>query len=141
MTQRDPLDRFVSAQSGQYSLALHEIKQGCKRGHWVWFIFPQLKGLGFSQTSQYYGIAGLGEARAYAAHPVLGPRLKEITGALLALETNDVLAVMHHPDHLKLRSSMTLFALAVPDEPLFQQVLDKFYRGQMDPLTLGKLGM
>ena len=141
MTQRDPLDRFVSAQSGQYSLALHEIKQGCKRGHWVWFIFPQLKGLGFSQTSQYYGIAGLEEARAYAAHPVLGPRLKEITGALLALETNDVLAVMHHPDHLKLRSSMTLFALAVPDEPLFQQVLDKFYRGQMDPLTLGKLGM
>lgn len=141
MTQTNRLERFVAAQQGEYATALREVRQGRKRSHWIWYVFPQLKGLGFSQTSQYYGIADLAEAQAYAAHPLLGARLREITGALLTLDTGNIRAVMPHPDHLKLCSSMTLFALAVPEEPLFQRVLDKYYGGQMDRLTLNKLGL
>lgn len=141
MTQINRLDRFLAAQQGQYSTALREIRQGRKRTHWIWFVFPQIKGLGFSQAAQFYGLANLEEAKEYAAHPVLGARLREISGALLTLETNDIRTVMPHPDHLKLCSSMTLFALAAPDEPVFRQVLDKFYHGQMDRLTLNRLGM
>ena len=141
MTQTNRLERFLAAQQGEYATALLEVRQGRKRSHWIWYVFPQIRGLGFSQASQYYGIADLAEAQAYAAHPLLGARLREITEALLALETDNIRAVMPHPDHLKLCSSMTLFALAVPEEPLFQRVLDKYYGGQMDRLTLDKLGL
>ena len=141
MSNANRLERFVAAQQGEYSIALREIRQGRKRSHWIWYVFPQLKGLGFSQAAQFYGIADLEEAQAYAAHPLLGARLREISQELLKLETNDIRSVMPHPDHLKLCSSMTLFALAVPEEPVFRQVLDKFYLGQMDRLTLNRLGM
>ena len=111
------LDRFVKAQAYDYDAALREIRSGRKRSHWMWYIFPQLQGLGFSSTAQYYGIRDLEEAKAYIAHPVLGPRLKEISEALLGLDTRDPSAVMGYPDDLKLRSCMTLFELAAPEQP------------------------
>jgi uncharacterized protein (DUF1810 family) len=124
------LSRFTEAQAGGvYEKALAEIKAGLKRSHWMWFIFPQLKCLGFSSTAQYYGIADLAEAKAYLADPVLGSRLREISAALLALKTDSPYSVFGSPDDLKLRSSMTLFSLAAPEEKLFSQVLDKFYAG------------
>ena len=135
------LDRFVKAQAYDYDAALREIRSGRKRSHWMWYIFPQLQGLGFSSTAQYYGIRDLEEAKAYMAHPVLGPRLTEISEALLGLDTCDPSAVMGYPDDLKLCSSMTLFELAAPDQPVFGKVLDKFYGGRRDPLTLRLLGL
>ena len=135
------LDKFVTAQERDYSTALREIQNGRKRSHWIWYIFPQLQGLGFSQTAQYYGIRDLEQARDYMAHPVLGARLVEISEALLALESSNPGAVMGYPDDLKLCSSMTLFELAAPDQPVFGKVLDKFYGGRRDPLTLRLLGL
>ena len=134
------LDRFVRAQEGDYARALDEIRSGHKRSHWMWYIFPQLRGLGFSSTAQYYGLRDLQEARDYMAHPLLGARLTEISEALLALETNNASAVMGYPDDLKLRSCMTLFELAAPDRPVFAQVLEKFYAGRRDGRTLELLG-
>ena len=130
------LDRFVKAQAYDYDAALREIRSGRKRSHWMWYIFPQLQGLGFSSTAQYYGIRDLEEAKAYIAHPVLGPRLKEISEALLGLDTCDPSAVMGYPDDLKLRSCMTLFELAAPEQPVFGRVLEKYYAGRRDGLTL-----
>ena len=135
------LDKFVTAQERDYSTALREIQNGRKRSHWIWYIFPQLQGLGFSQTAQYYGIRDLEQARDYMAHPVLGAHLVEISEALLALESSNPGAVMGYPDDLKLCSSMTLFELAAPDQPVFGKVLDKFYGGRRDPLTLRLLGL
>ena len=135
------LDRFLRAQERDYETALREIRSGRKRSHWIWYIFPQLRGLGWSGASQYYGLDGLAEAQAYMAHPVLGARLVEISGALLALSCADPGAVMGYPDDLKLRSCMTLFALAAPEQPVFPAVLEKFYGGQRDRLTLQLLGM
>ena len=135
------LEKFVSAQDRDYSTALSEIRSGRKRSHWIWYIFPQLQGLGFSQTAQYYGIRDLEQARDYMAHPVLGPRLVEISEALLGLESSNPGAVMGYPDDLKLCSCMTLFELAAPDQPVFGQVLQKFYGGNRDRLTLEMLGM
>jgi len=123
------LDRFVEAQDrdGTYDRALAELRAGRKRSHWMWFVFPQEKGLGSSPTSQYYGIESLAEAVAYAAHPVLGPRLRECCRALLELEGNpSLVAVLGGVDALKLCSSMELFARADPDEPLFQAVRDRY---------------
>ena len=134
------LARFVKAQEGDYARALREIQSGRKRSHWMWYIFPQLRGLGFSSTAQFYGIRDLEEARAYWTHPVLGPRLVEISEALLALETNDPGRVLGYPDDLKLRSCMTLFELAAPEQPVFGRVLEKFYAGRRDPRTLELLG-
>ena len=134
------LARFVKAQEGDYARALREIQSGRKRSHWMWYIFPQLRGLGFSSTAQFYGIRDLEEAVAYMAHPVLGPRLVEISEALLALETNDPGRVLGYPDDLKLRSCMTLFELAAPEQPVFGRVLEKFYAGRRDPRTLELLG-
>jgi len=134
------LARFVKAQEGDYARALREIQSGRKRSHWMWYIFPQLRGLGFSSTAQFYGIRDLEEARAYWTHPVLGPRLVEISEALLALETNDPSRVLGYPDDLKLRSCMTLFELAAPEQPVFGRVLEKFYAGRRDPRTLELLG-
>ncbi len=134
------LDKFVSAQARDYACALEEIKNGLKRSHWMWYVFPQLQGLGFSQTAQYYGIRDLEQAMDYMAHPVLGPRLVEISRALLSLDSCSPSAVMGYPDDLKLCSCMTLFELAAPDEPVFGQVLEKFYRGRRDDRTLSLLG-
>ena len=135
------LDKYVSAQARDYDDALREIRSGRKRTHWIWYIFPQLDGLGYSPTAQYYGIRDLEQAKDYMAHPVLGPRLVEISEALLALPSSDPGAVMGYPDDLKLCSSMTLFELAAPDQPVFGKVLDKFYGGRRDPLTLRLLGL
>ncbi len=132
------LERFVTAQRGTYDAALAELGAGRKRGHWMWFVFPQIAGLGFSSTAQHYAISGLDEARAYLAHPVLGPRLVEAATALLGRPGGDPVAVVGSVDALKLRSSMTLFARA-SDEPAFRQVLDRFYDGAEDDATLTRL--
>ena len=134
------LDKFVSAQARDYDTALAEIRSGYKRSHWMWYIFPQLQGLGFSPTAQYYGIRDLEQAKDYMAHPVLGPRLVEISGALLSLPGFNPSAVMGYPDDLKLCSCMTLFELAAPDEPVFGRVLEKYYGGRRDRMTLNLLG-
>ena len=135
------LERFVRAQIGSYETALWEIRRGRKCSHWMWYVFPQIAGLGMSSTAQYYAIQDLQEAEEYLAHPILGPRLLEISRALLDLETNDAYAVFGWPDDLKLRSSMTLFSCAAVDEPVFQQVLDKYYGGEPDERTLSLLGL
>ena len=134
------LERFVKAQKYDYDTALREIRSGRKRSHWMWYIFPQLQGLGFSSTAQYYGIRDLEEAQDYMEHPLLGARLVEISEALLALDTGDASAVMGYPDDLKLRSSMTLFELAAPEQPVFGRVLEKYYSGHRDRRTLELLG-
>ena len=134
------LERFVRAQEGDYEQAVREIRNGRKRSHWMWYIFPQLQGLGFSSTAQFYGLRDVEEARDYLKHPVLGPRLIEISEALLALDTGDAGAVLGYPDDLKLRSSMTLFELAEPECPVFPAVLEKFFGGQRDKRTLALAG-
>lgn len=135
------LDRFKSAQRGSYDEALEEMRRGRKNGHWMWYIFPQVSGLGMSATSLYYGIRGLEEAEAYMADPVLGPRLVEISEALLDIATDDPRQVFWYPDDLKLRSSMTLFAAAAPEQTVFKKVLDKFFGGNADDMTLDILGI
>ena len=135
------LERFVRAQIGSYETALWEIRRGRKCSHWMWYIFPQIAGLGMSSTAQYYAIQDLQEAEEYLAHPILGPRLLEISGELLKLNTNDAYSVFGWPDDLKLRSSMTLFSCAAEDQPVFQQVLDKYYGGRPDEKTLSLLGL
>ena len=135
------LEKFVKAQSADYATALREIRNGRKRSHWIWYIFPQMQGLGMSHMANYYGIRDLEEAKDYMEHPVLGPRLIEISQALLELDSSDPGAVMGFPDDLKLCSSMTLFELAAPEEKVFSKVLDKFYNGRRDGNTLRILGI
>ena len=130
------LSRFLEAQKNAYDTALREIRAGRKRSHWMWYIFPQIQGLGYSAMARHYAIRDLGEAREYLQHPLLGPRLIEISEALLALEESDPRRVMGSPDDLKLRSCMTLFQCAAPDQPVFGKVLDKFYGGKPDGRTL-----
>ena len=136
------LDRFVVAQDegGVYGQALRELRSGGKRSHWMWFVFPQLAGLGVSQTSRFFGISSLDEAVAYLTHPVLGARLREATAAVLASPHADADELLGPVDAAKLRSSMTLFAAADPDEGLFAAVLDRFFGGSPDPRTLELLG-
>lgn len=136
MNRNYDLERFLEAQNFSYAHALREIQRGRKQTHWMWYIFPQLRGLGRSYNSQYYGIADLGEARAYLAHPVLGARLREISSVLLTLDGNDPRAVMGSPDDKKLQSSMTLFANATEDNEVFIAVLEKYYGGKQDGYTL-----
>jgi uncharacterized protein (DUF1810 family) len=119
-----------------YPIALAEIKNGRKRSHWMWYIFPQITGLGFSSTSQFYAIKDIDEANAYLKHPVLGYRLVEITTALLELPTNDARQIFGFPDDMKLRSSVTLFLQIKNASPVFQKVLNKFFNGQPDEQTL-----
>ena len=135
------LKRFRDAQESNYTNALNEIRNGRKRSHWMWYIFPQIRGLGFSETSRYYGVDGLAEAKAYLADEVLGKRLLEICEALLTLQTNNATQVFGSPDDLKLKSSMTLFAAVENAPPVFQKVLDKFYGGTKDQQTLKLLKM
>ncbi len=131
------LERFVRAQdeSGTYARALAELRAGRKRGHWMWFVFPQLAGLGSSAMSQAFAIGSLSEARAYLAHPVLGERLRESAAALDSLGDVSAEDVLGHVDALKLRSSLTLFERADPSEPLFARLLSKFYAGLRDERT------
>ena len=130
------LSRFVKAQQYDYEQALREIRAGRKRSHWMWYIFPQIQGLGFSSTAQYYAIRDLQEAKAYLAHPILGPRLREISSVLLELEGLSAHEIFGFPDDLKLRSSMTLFRLADLEDDLFEQVLEKYYDGIPDSRTV-----
>jgi uncharacterized protein (DUF1810 family) len=135
MTMAD-LQRFKDAQSNDYEQALQEVKSGRKRTHWMWYIFPQIHGLGMTPISDYYSIRSLREAKDYLKDPVLGARLVEISKALLELNTSDPHAVFGSPDDLKLRSCMTLFERADPQNPVFGDVLDKYYRGERDQRTL-----
>ncbi|GAB2873208.1 DUF1810 domain-containing protein [Hymenobacter ruber] len=135
MAAKNNLQRFIAAQSSSYQTALSEIKNGRKRSHWMWFIFPQIQGLGLSETARFYAVADAQEAKDYLAHPVLGARLLEICQALLGLKSSDAYDIFGSPDDLKLRSSMTLFA-AVGRSPVFRQVLEKFYGGAQDDKTL-----
>ena len=135
------ISRFTDAQRRSFSTALAEIKRGRKMSHWMWYIFPQVSGLGFSSTAQYYSISGLEEAREYLSDAYLRDNLIEISHALLMLPDNDAEAVLGWPDCLKLRSCMTLFKYAAPDEPMFQQVLDKYYGGRDDSRTVELLGI
>jgi uncharacterized protein (DUF1810 family) len=134
------LNRFVDAQAGTYAEALAELREGRKRSHWMWFVFPQLAGLGRSEVSRAYAIASLDEARAYLANGTLGPRLRAAAQALLDSGAMDPEAALGPTDALKLRSSMTLFARAAPDEPVFTDVLDRLYGGRFDEATDRLLG-
>ncbi len=133
------LERFKKAQAEDYKTALEEIKHGRKESHWIWYIFPQLKELGFSSTAKYYGIDGIDEAKAYMADAELRRNLLEITDALLRQPETDIHRVMGYPDNLKLRSSMTLFEAAAPNQSVFGEVLDRFYGGERDDATLKRL--
>lgn len=134
------LERFVRAQAGTYAVALDEVRRGRKASHWMWFVFPQLAGLGRSEMAQAYAIESLEEARAYLAHPVLGARLREIAGAALAAPAGlSAEAIFGPVDAMKLRSSMTLFGRAAP-ESVFRRVLDRLFGGEPDPRTLELLG-
>jgi uncharacterized protein (DUF1810 family) len=135
----DPYDlaRFVDAQRDVYVSALAELRDGRKRGHWMWFIFPQFRGLGLSATSRLYAIHNLNEARAYLHHPVLGPRLVECAEAILPLAgRSSVRDIFGYPDDVKLKSSMTLFERAAPEEAIFARVLDAFFDGARDGKTI-----
>jgi uncharacterized protein (DUF1810 family) len=137
VTDPHDLERFVRAQdaSGTYEAALAELRAGRKTSHWMWFVFPQLAGLGLSETSRRYAISSLEEARAYLAHPVLGPRLHECARALTGLEGGTAAEILGSVDALKLRSSMTLFARAAPDDPVFGEVLARYFDGRPDEAT------
>jgi uncharacterized protein (DUF1810 family) len=133
------LQRFLDAQAHTYDQALAELRAGEKRTHWMWFVFPQIAGLGRSGMAQRFAIPGLAEARAYLAHPTLGRRLVESARALTALDTADPVAVFGPVDAQKLQSSMTLFALAAPDEPVFREVLDHYFGGVEDEGTTSRV--
>jgi uncharacterized protein (DUF1810 family) len=141
VSDRFHLSRFVDAQDagGTYDRALQELQAGRKRGHWMWFVFPQITGLGYSETSRHFAVSGLDEARAYLAHPVLGPRLVECASALVTLDGTDAVAVFGPVDAQKLHSSMTLFTRAAPAEQVFRDVLDRYFGGEPDEGTTSRL--
>lgn len=136
MSDTFQLERFVAAQAPLYSKVLAELAAGRKRSHWMWFIFPQIAGLGHSAMSQQYAIASLAEATAYLAHPVLGARLRECCALVAGLEDLSAQQIFGHPDDMKFHSSLTLFAAAAPGEKLLDECLDLYFRGQPDPATL-----
>lgn len=134
------LTRFVDAQQPIYDQALSELRAGAKRSHWMWFVFPQLRSLGHSATAQHYGISGRDEALAYLQHPVLEPRLEECLNTLLVWSARSARQLLGAPDDLKLRSCVTLFGAVAADPALYTQVLEAFFEGQADALTLARLG-
>ena len=135
------LKRFLDAQnwSGSYETVVSELRSGWKAGHWMWFIFPQVTGLGSSHMSKEFGISSIAEAQAYLGHPVLGPRLRECAQILLRIEGKSATEILGRIDAIKLRSSMTLFMRAKPDEPLFREVLAKYFDGSEDQETIVRL--
>jgi len=139
----DSLERFVSAQAAAFPQVLEELQAGEKRSHWIWFIFPQMKGLGHSSQSEYYGIGSLEEAAAYLRHPVLGPRLRQCTQLVTLVEGRTLREILGSPDDLKFRSSMTLFARAAEEAALdstdFNDAMKKYFNGEGDPLTAALL--
>ena len=139
MNDRHDLRRFVDAQDPVYSSVRQELAAGAKTSHWMWFVFPQLKGLGRSAMAQHYGLASLDEAKAYWQHPVLGPRLKECTALVLAVAGKTALDIFGSIDEMKFRSSMTLFERAAPDEGSFGRAIDKYFDGERDQKTLALL--
>ena len=134
------LERFATAQSGVLAQVLDELRAGEKRGHWIWFVFPQMKGLGRSPQAEFYGIGSLEEAKAYLRHPVLGPRLVECAELVKAVKGRNIREILDTPDDLKFRSSMTLFAQAGGEFPVFREALEKYFGGKADPRTLELLG-
>jgi uncharacterized protein (DUF1810 family) len=136
LTDPYDLERFVSAQKAVYPRVLRELRAGDKESHWMWFVFPQIAGLGRSPTSVRYAISSLDEAKSYLAHPVLGPRLEECTKLVLETEGRTAREIFGPVDEMKFRSSMTLFMKAAPDEALFAECLQKFFGGTADPATL-----
>ncbi len=137
---RFDLQRFVGAQEPVYETVLSELRAGAKRSHWIWFVFPQLRGLGNSPTAELFAISSLAEAQAYLSHDVLGPRLRECARLVNAIENRSVDEIFGWPDNLKVRSSMTLFARATDDNSEFVELLAKFYGGDEDPATVNLLG-
>jgi len=137
MTTPHNLDRFLKAQEGIYDTALAEIKNGRKASHWMWFIFPQVQGLGHSDTAKFYAIKGKEEAQEYLSHPILGQRLIEISEELLQLHSSNAVQIFGNIDAVKLKSSMTLFSLLPNASPVFQKVLNKFFHGEKDDRTIG----
>src|ERR1700724_2858332 len=139
MNDPNDLNRFRLAQQDDYERALAEVKNGRKRSHWMWYVFPQIDGLGFSSMSRRYSIKSLDEARAYLDHPVLGPRLVECAEAALGVKRRSAYEIFGSPDDMKLRSSATLFASVTPADSVFARLLDKFFDGKPDGKTLGLL--
>jgi uncharacterized protein (DUF1810 family) len=136
MSSENNMYRFLDAQGRDYATALTEIRAGQKRSHWIWYIFPQIAGLGYSEMSKRFAINDLPEATAYLSHPVLGTRLIEIGKVLLTLPVNNANDIMGSPDDFKLRSSMTLFSLVPGSDPVFEAVLKKYFKGEKDKATL-----
>jgi uncharacterized protein (DUF1810 family) len=130
------LKRFLDAQEKDFAIALADLGAGRKRSHWMWYIFPQIAGLGYSSTSKFYGVKDLSEAEEYLRHPILGKRLIEISEAVAALEDRTAHQIFGSPDDVKLKSSMTLFAALTQTDPVFQKVLDKYFNGEGDARTL-----
>ncbi|MHB1673350.1 MAG: DUF1810 domain-containing protein [Acidobacteriaceae bacterium] len=133
------LRRFVEAQDAVYPQVCAELRGGRKTSHWIWFIFPQIRGLGASETAQYYAISSREEAKAYLEHPVLGSRLRECTALVGGIEGKSIEQIFGHPDNLKFRSSMTLFAYATEENQIFLAALKKYFGGEFDPQTLTRL--
>jgi uncharacterized protein (DUF1810 family) len=130
------LQRFLEAQAPVYEQALSELREGRKRSHWMWFIFPQMRGLGHSEMANVFGISSLAEAKEYLAHPVLGPRLRECTRAVTAVQGRSITHIFGYPDDLKFHSSITLFSKAAPQDQVFTEALEKYFGGSLDPATL-----
>lgn len=137
--ERFPLERFLDAQKHVYDQARAELEAGRKTSHWMWFIFPQIHGLGSSEMARRYAISSIGEAQAYAEHPVLGARLRECTGLVNRIEKRPIEEIFSYPDNLKFRSSMTLFARAATDSAIFLDALNKYFGGEFDRQTLQRL--
>jgi uncharacterized protein (DUF1810 family) len=139
MVDRFDLERFVKAQAGAYEQACAELRAGRKRSHWMWFVFPQIRGLGSSEMAVRFAISGLEEARAYLEHPILGPRLRECAGIVVGVEGKTVEEIFGYPDDLKFHSSITLFAKAEKSGGVFQGALEKHFGGEMDRGTLERI--
>jgi len=134
---KDNLNRFIVAQEKDFEIAFHEIKSGQKKSHWMWYIFPQFHGLGFSETSKFYAIQNLDEANEYLDHPILGSRLREISNELLCLNENDAYKIFGSPDDSKLKSCMTLFsAIDKTENNIFHRVIEKYFNGELDDATI-----